>query len=76
MMSLVYFLAARFSLALRTKLEGMAIFWPAAGISVGAFIVLGPRARMPVAVAVAVETIPSNFLIAKITPGSPSFLAS
>ena len=65
---LAYFLAARFGLTLRTKLEGMAIFWPAAGIAVGALIVLGPGARLPVAVAVAVATITSNLLIAR-NPG-------
>ena len=65
---LAYFLAAWFGLTLRTKLEGVAIFWPAAGIAVGALIVLGPGARLPVAVAVAVATITSNLLIAR-NPG-------
>ena len=30
---LVYFVAARLSLALLTKPEGVAVFWPAAGVS-------------------------------------------
>jgi integral membrane sensor domain MASE1 len=60
-----YFMAARLGLALRAKPEGVAIFWPAAGIAVGALIVLGPSARLPVAVAVAVATIASNLLIAR-----------
>ena len=44
-----YFLAGRLGLALRAE-PGVAIFWPAAGIAVGALIALGPGARLPVAV--------------------------
>ena len=48
---IAYFLAARLGLALRAK-EGVAIFWPAAGIAVGALVALGPRVRLPVAAGV------------------------
>jgi PAS domain S-box-containing protein len=47
-----YFLTAELGLALLTSTEHVAVFWPAAGISVGILIALGPWARAPVAVAV------------------------
>ena len=37
-----YFLAARLSVGLLLKPEGVAVFWPAAGISSGVLIALGP----------------------------------
>ena len=52
---IVYFLAARLSLALLSR-EGVAVFWPAAGVSSGALIALGRSARWPV-VAGTMETI-------------------
>jgi signal transduction histidine kinase len=58
----VYFLAARLSLALLTKPEGVAVFWPAAGVSAGALIALGPRARWPVIVGTMAATIVANLL--------------
>jgi len=42
---IVYFLAARLSLARLTKPEGVAVFWPAAGVSAGVLIALGSRAH-------------------------------
>jgi len=60
---IAYFVAARLGLVLRV--EGVAVFWPAAGIAVGALITLGPSARFPVAGAVAVATIASNLMIAR-----------
>src|SRR4029453_7555291 len=59
-----YFLVARFGLTLRAQ-AGVAIFWPAAGIGVGALIALGPTARLPVAVGVALATIGSSFTIGR-----------
>jgi PAS domain S-box-containing protein len=58
-----YFMAARFGLAFRAKPGGVAVFWPAAGIAIGALIALGPNARLPVAVGVVVATITSKLLI-------------
>jgi signal transduction histidine kinase len=55
-----YFLAARLSLGLLLKPDGVAVFWPAAGISSGILIVLGPRVRVPVSVAVIAATIVAN----------------
>ena len=48
---IAYFLAARLSLLLLTKPDGVAVFWPAAGISAGTLIALGRNARWPVAAA-------------------------
>ena len=41
---IVYFLAARLSLLLLTKPDGVAVFWPASGVAAGVLIALGPRA--------------------------------
>ena len=55
-----YFLAARLSLAL--LVDGVAVFWPAAGVSAGVLIALGPRARRSVAVGTMAATIVANLL--------------
>ena len=52
-----YLLAARLSLALLTKPDGVAVFWPAAGIAAGTVIALGPRVQAPVALGVAGASI-------------------
>jgi two-component sensor histidine kinase len=54
-----YFLAARLSLLLLAP-TGVAVFWPAAGISSGILIALGRPARWPVAIGVIVANIPAN----------------
>jgi PAS domain S-box-containing protein len=56
---IAYFLAARLSLFLQTP-EGVAVFWPAAGVSSGVLIVLGRGARWPVAAGVIAATIAAN----------------
>ena len=61
---IAYFLAARLGLALRVE-PGVAPFWPAAGIAVGALIALGPGARLPVAAAVVVATAAANVMIGR-----------
>jgi len=58
-----YFLAARLGLVLRAKPGNVAVFWPAAGVAIGALIALGPKARVPVALAVAIATIVSKLII-------------
>jgi signal transduction histidine kinase len=55
---IVYFVAARLSLVLLT--EGVAVFWPAAGVSAGVLIALGSRARWPVVVGTMAATIVAN----------------
>lgn len=59
---IAYFLAARLSLALLTKPDGVAVFWPAAGVSAGVLIALGPSARVPVAIGAMVATVVANLL--------------
>jgi PAS domain S-box-containing protein len=59
---IVYFLAARFSLSLLTKPDGVAVFWPASGVAAGVLIVLGPRAKWPVAIGAGAATIAANLL--------------
>ncbi len=57
-----YFLAARLSLSLLLKPDGVAVFWPAAGISSGILIALGPQVRLPVTFAVVAATVIANLL--------------
>src|SRR5579862_2463350 len=57
-----YFLAARLSLALLEKPDGVAVFWPAAGLASGLLIVAGPAARWPVMIGVMVATMCANLL--------------
>src|SRR5262245_38841476 len=52
-----YFLAARLSLFLLTKPDGVAVFWPAAGVSSGVLIAMGREVRWPVAVGTMAATI-------------------
>src|SRR5262245_60376721 len=56
--AIAYFLAARLGLALLT--EGVAVFWPAAGIAVGILVTFGRRARAAVVIAVVAATIAAN----------------
>lgn len=57
---IVYFLAARLSLELLAKPEGVAVFWPAAGVSAGVLIALGSPARWPVIFGTIAATIAAN----------------
>jgi PAS domain S-box-containing protein len=54
-------LAAKMSLALLTP-DGVAVFWPAAGIAAGTLIALGPNARWGVAGGTVVATLVANLL--------------
>ena len=60
--AVAYFLAARLSLGLLTKPDGVAVFWPAAGVSSGVLIGLGRTARVPVVVGAMAATIVANTL--------------
>ena len=62
LVGVAYYLAARLSLLLLTKPDGVAVFWPASGIAAGALIALGPAARWPVAAGAAVATIVANLM--------------
>jgi PAS domain S-box-containing protein len=59
---IAYFVAARFGLALLTAPDGVAVFWPASGISAGALIALGPRARGAVVAGTMAATVVANLL--------------
>src|SRR5262245_59022965 len=60
---LAYFLTARFSVGLVLEPSGVAVFWPAAGISSGLLITIGPHARWPVLAGVMVATIATHLII-------------
>jgi PAS domain S-box-containing protein len=55
-----YFLAARLGLFLLTDPDGVAVFWPAAGVSSGLLIALGRHVRWPVAIGVIAATFAAN----------------
>jgi PAS domain S-box-containing protein len=61
-LGVAYFLSARLSLALLTKPDGVAVFWPAAGVAAGVLIAFGGGARWPVAVGAMAATILANLL--------------
>src|SRR5712692_9543656 len=60
--SIAYFFAAQLSLALLAEPDGVAVFWPAAGVSSGVLIALGRDARLPVAGGAMVATIIANLM--------------
>ena len=57
----IYVLSARMSLALLTP-DGVAVFWPAAGVAAGTLIALGPHARWAVVSGTMVATVTANLL--------------
>jgi PAS domain S-box-containing protein len=59
---IAYFVAAQLSLALLAKPDGVAVFWPAAGVSSGAVIALGRDARLPVAGGAMIATVIANVM--------------
>ena len=60
--AIAYFLSARLSLALLEKPDGVAAFWPAAGVASGVLIVAGPAARWPVILGVMAATLLANLM--------------
>ena len=60
--AVAYFFGARLSLVLLEPVDGVAVFWPAAGVASGILIALGPVARWHVVVAVMAATIAANLL--------------
>jgi integral membrane sensor domain MASE1 len=57
-----YLWAARLGLALLTEPDCVAVFWPAAGLSAGTLIALGPSARWPVIAGAMAATIVANLV--------------
>lgn len=68
-----YFLSARLSLFLLTQPDGVAVFWPAAGVSSGILIALGRGARWPVAVGVVAATTVANLTSDRTVAASIAF---
>src|SRR5215831_3389899 len=60
---LAYFIAADFSVRLLVEPEGVAVFWPAAGISSGILIAFGSPARWPVLGGVVAATLATHLFI-------------
>ena len=60
--ALAYFFTARLSLVLLEPVDGVAVFWPAAGVASGILIALGSAARWTVVVGVMAATIAANLL--------------
>ena len=60
--AILFFLAARLSLALIDKTDGVAVFWPAAGVASGILVAFGPTVRWPVAIGVVAATFAANLL--------------
>ena len=56
-----YFLAAKLSVGF--VIEGVAVFWPAAGISSGVLIVFGPHVRWPVFAGVVLATVAAHLTV-------------
>ncbi len=59
---IAYFLGAHLGLALLTQPDGVAVFWPAAGIGAGTLIALGPTARLPVIVGIVAGSVLANLM--------------
>ncbi len=70
---IAYFVAAQLSLVLLAKPDGVAVFWPAAGVSSGVLIALGRDARLPVTAAVLVATIIANLTGDRNVSGATAF---
>ncbi|MDE5454193.1 response regulator [Bradyrhizobium sp. CSA112] len=60
--AVAYFGTARLSLALLEPVDGVAVFWPAAGVASGILIAFGSAARLPVVVGVLAATLAANLL--------------
>jgi len=60
--AVAYFFVARLSLALLEPIDGVAVFWPAAGVASGILIALGSAARWLIVAGVVVATIAANLL--------------
>jgi len=61
---LAYFLAAWLAYGLSLQSEGLAVFWPASGVSSGLLIALGPRAQWPVVSGVIVAVVADHLIMA------------
>jgi PAS domain S-box-containing protein len=60
--AVAFFLAAHLSLALLDKVDGVAVFWPAAGVATGVLVAFGGAMRWPVITGVVAATFAANLL--------------
>ena len=60
--AVVFFLAARIGLVLLDKTDGVAVFWPAAGVATGVMVAFGTSVRWPVVIGVIAATFAANLL--------------
>jgi PAS domain S-box-containing protein len=67
-----YVLAAKMSLALLTP-DGVAVFWPAAGVAAGTLVAIGASARWAVVVATIAATIIANLMGDRNLSGAVTF---
>jgi integral membrane sensor domain MASE1 len=70
---IVYFVAAQLGLELLTQPDGVAVFWPAAGVSSGTLIALGRDARVPVVSGAMVATVIANLMGDRNVLGATAF---
>src|SRR6516165_6484552 len=61
---LTYFLTALLSYGLALQSEGLAVFWPASGVSSGILIALGSGARWPVVSGVMIAVVADHLIMA------------
>jgi PAS domain S-box-containing protein len=61
-LALAYFFSARLSLVLLEPVDGVAVFWPAAGVASGILVAVGSAAQLPVVIGVVAATIAANLL--------------
>jgi PAS domain S-box-containing protein len=61
-LAVIYFVTARLSLVLLEPTDGVAVFWPAAGVASGILIARGFAFRLPVVVGVVAATIAADLL--------------
>jgi len=72
-LAVAYYVTAWLSLGLLLEPDGVAVFWPAAGISSGVLIALGRQALWPVAIGVMAATIPANLMGDRNLPAAVAF---
>jgi two-component sensor histidine kinase len=60
LMAVAYYFSASYGLALLAQPDGVAVFWPASGVAVGALLIFGKASFAPIASGVAIGTIAAN----------------
>jgi two-component sensor histidine kinase len=60
LMAVLYYFAASYGLALLAQPYGVAVFWPASGVAVGALLIFGKASLAPIASGIAIGTIAAN----------------